>query len=409
MTRRNARRRTLLGLALAAAPLVLGACQDPSGVGLGLVDEDGGIPGSTVLVADSVVLTTAGDADTGGFGTPGSALQPQNRILVGRVEDPLVGGAEAIAYFDVRAPASLPNGFADRPITSATIRLTRSYLYGDTTATLRLALSEIASGWIPIGLPADTGFVTGPPLVTQDVVVADTLIEFPLPPSWITANDLDLRSDSSAAAIDGFQLRVDGAAPLPGVVIGLQTSTDTDVLSSLRLINDRDTVDFPVFEVFTSLTRTGDATPPPDRILLRAGLNEVVALHFDVENLDTLAVAGAAIQLDIDRSLTDTPGFRRPIPTELALLGVREDSTRALLARARLPDDEDTYTFTSATLTSAIQRAVLGTGDFVRFEAGAPAAPVSLDVLPLILGPPAPSPSEERRPRLVVTAIDTSP
>ena len=408
-TRRTARRHTLLGLALAAAPLLLGACQDPSGVGLGLVDEDGGIPGGIVVANDSVALSTSGDAATGGFGTPGSPLQPQNRILVGRVEDALAGGAEAVAYFDVRAPSTLPSGFRDRTITSATIRLTRSYLYGDTTATVRLALSEIASDWVPVGLPADTGFVTGPPLVIRDVVAADTLIEIPLPPAWVVANDLDLRSDSSTTAIDGFQLKLDGLPPLPGVILGIQTSDDSDVLSALRLTTSRDTVDFPVYEVFTSLTRMGAATAPPDRLMLRSGLNETVRIYFNLEDLDTLAVAGAAVQLDVDRSLTDTPGFLRPVPDELALLGVREDSSRVFLARARLPDDGDTYTFTSASLSATIQRAVLGDPEFIRFEVGAPSAPLSLDVLPLIVGPPPLTPTEDRRPRLVVTAIVTNP
>ncbi len=403
-----ARRPALLGLAL-AAPLFLGACQDPSGVGIGLVDEDGGIPGGIVVAMDSVVLGTSGEPETGGFGTPGSALQPQSRMLVGRVDDPLTGVAEAVAYFDVRAPAALPSGFRERTITSATIRLTRSYLFGDTTATVSLALSEVADNWSPTGLPADTGFVTGPPLVIQSVVAADTLLEIPLPPAWVVANDLDLRSDSSATAIDGFQLRLEGAPALPGVILGLQTSDATNVLSSLRLTTSSDTVDFPVYEVFTSLTRTGVASPPPDRLLLRSGLNETLRLHFDVTSLDTVAVAGAALQLDVDRSLTDTPGFTRPVPSELALLGVREDSTRVLLARARLADDEETFTFTSATLSAAIQRAVLGDPEFIRFEAGTPSTPLSLDVLPLIVGPPPLTPAEDRRPRLVVTAIATNP
>jgi hypothetical protein len=403
-----AHRRTALGAGLFAAAIALGACQDPSGVGLGLVDEDGGIPGGVVVAADSVTLDTAGEPATGGFGTPGSPIQPQNRILVGRVEDPIAGTTEAVAYFDVRAPAAIPSGFRDRGITSATLRLARAYLYGDTTATLRLSLSEVASNWSPLGIPADTGFVTGPALVTQDFVAADTLFEIPLPAAWVTANDLDLRSDSSASAIDGFQLRIDGPAPLPGVIIGIQTSDETDVLSALRLTTDRDTVDFPLYEVFTSITRADSIQSPPDRLLLRAGLNEVVSFSFDLDGLDTLAVAGAAVLLEVDRSLTDTPGFTRPVPSELALFGVREDSSRALLARARLEDDEDeSYRFTSAPLTSAIQRGVLGEAEFVRFEAAPPSAPLSVDVLPVILGPAGPI--EDRRPRLVVTAISTQP
>jgi hypothetical protein len=361
-----------------------------------------------VLPADSVALSSAGTPATGGYGTPGSALVPQNRFLVGRVDDPFVGSAEAVAYFDVRAPSTLPSGFRDRPITSATVRLTRSYLYGDTLATVRLALSEVAAGWVPVGLPADTGFVTGPALATPDFVAADTLLEIPLPAEWVGINDADLRSDSSAAAIDGFQLRLDGAAPMPGVIMGFQSSNETEVLSSLRLTTSRDTVDFPVYEVFTSLTRTGAAMPPPDRLFLRAGLNETVALDFDYSALSSLAVAGASLRLDADPAAVETPGFHRPLPPELALLGVREDSSRSLLARSTR-GESDVYSFTSASLTNAVQRAILGDPEFVRFEVGTPSSPISVDVLPLVLGPPPATPSEDRRPRLVITAIDTSP
>ena len=84
-------------------------------------------------------------------------------------------------------------------------------------------------------------------------MAADTLLEIPLPAEWVGINDADLRSDSSAAAIDGFQLRLDGAAPMPGVIMGFQSSNETDVLSSLRVTTSRDTVDFPVYEVFAGV------------------------------------------------------------------------------------------------------------------------------------------------------------
>jgi hypothetical protein len=400
--------RSALAVALALAfPLVLTACQDPSGVGLGLVGEEGGTPGSAVVAAASVSLGEAGEAATGGFGNPGATVLPQAHVLVGRVEDPLAGGAEATAYLDVRPPSTVPSGFRERTILTATLRLARTYLYGDTTSTLRLALAEVADNWSPVGAPADTGFVTGPVLTTLDVVASDTLVEIALPASWVTAREALLRSDSAASAFDGFQLRLDGPAPLPGAVLGFRTSEDDEVRSALRVTTSQDTVDYPVVEVFTALTRTAAAAPPPDRLLLRGGLNEAVALRFDVSGLDSLAVAGAALRVSADPTLTETPGFRRPLPDELALFGVRDDSSRAFLDRAPRDEDTNTYSFTSRSLTDAVQRAALGAPPFIRFEVGAPNSPLTLDVLPLVLGPPPGAPSDERRPRLVVTGVPT--
>jgi hypothetical protein len=400
-------RSALAALLALASPLALVACQDPSGVGLGLVGEEGADPGSSIVAADSVAASTSGEAVTGGFGNRGATVLAQTRLLVGRVDDPLVGGAEAVAYLDVRPPGNLPSGFRGRTILSATLRLSRTYVYGDSTLTLPLALAEVAGNWSPVGAPADTNFVTGPPITTANVAAADTLVEIALPASWVSAREAVLRSDSVNTAFDGFQLRLDGPPPGAGVVLGFLTATSTATRSALRLTTSEDTVDYPIVEVFTSLTRTADAAPAPDRLLLRAGLNEAIALTFALEGFDSLAVAGAALRLSADPALTETPGFHRPLPPSIALYGVREDSSRAFLDTAPLDEDTDTYSFTSGALTSAVQRATLGDPVFVRFEVVTPSSPLSLDVLPLVLGPPPGVPAEERRPRLVVTGIPT--
>jgi hypothetical protein len=379
---------------------LLAACQDPSGVGLGLIDEEGGDPSLVLLLPEDLTLGDREDV-TGGYAD--GTLPTQERILVGAVMDPDFGDVEAHAYLDVRPPTVVPSGFTERTITSATLRLARDYVYGDSTATLALALYEItADEWNPVGAGADTTFAVGDLLDTYDVSASDTLSTLRLPEAWVDANDELLRSDSALAAINGFQLRLDDGAA-GGAVVGFDA-----LRSTLRLTTSEDTVDYPLREVFTHVER-GDAPPPSDDVLvLREGAGEALRFTLPFDSLSDVAVARASFRLTVDPDLLDAGTLARALPPELVLLGVTDADVRLSLATAEFDASSDTYSFTSGSLASAVQDAVLGSSIFEHYEIEPVRNPATVGVLPVVVGPAPGTGEDERRPRLVLTVVPAS-
>ncbi|HYE96593.1 MAG TPA: hypothetical protein VD962_10320 [Rubricoccaceae bacterium] len=390
--------RPRLSVPLAVLPLVLVACQDPSGVGLGLVGEEGTNPNVVVVAADTVRVVEA-ESVTGGFAS--AALRTQVRVLVGHVEDDVLGDATAAATFDVIPPAAVPGGFRSRVIRSAQLRLARDYVYGDSTTTLTLELLSMDANWSPTGAPPDTTFDVGEVLGTFERSARDTLLTFDLPASWVSENDELLRSDSAASAFDGFHLRL-AEGSMTGAVVGLRMDR-----SALRLMTSQDTVDYPVHDVFTTLSRGAPTAPPPEnRLFLREGASEAVALAFPIDTLGQAALAGATLRLNVDSTALPMGSFVRPLIERLGLFGLTEDDERVLITSAVLDRETGTYSLTSRGLTALLQDELLGDPPFVRYEVGPVAgAPLSLNVAPLVLGPPPAPGGRDPRPRLALTLI----
>jgi hypothetical protein len=390
--------RLAFGLIAALGTLLVAACQDPSGVGLGLIGEEGNDPNAAVVLPDSLWIAASDDV-TGGFAN--GALPDQDRVLAGAVTDPVFGDVRADAYLDVQPPATVPSGFRDRTITSATLRLVRSSIYGDSTAMLDFALHEVAASWSPLNAKSDTTFAVGDLLATYDVPAssADSVVALALPASWVSENDELLRSDSVTTALDGFRLSLEEGA-FGGAVLGF------DALESrLRLTTEEDTVDYFLREVFTHVER-GPAGPAlPDRVYLRDGAGEALAFSFPFGAVGEVAVARAVFRLHVDHDVLDDGMLARSLPEELTLTAVTEDSLRLTLATASFDEDASAYSFTSTTLNQVIQDAVLGSDLFVRYEVTPARTPASVDVVPVVTGPAPGEGEAERRPRLVLTVI----
>lgn len=392
---------TALGL---LAVLLLAACQDPSGVGLELIGEEGNDPNVTVAVTDSLWIGAFDDL-TGGFadGSPPA----QSSLFAGAVTDPTFGDLRADAYLDFRPPPTVPSGFRDRTITSATIRLVRDGVLGDSTVTLDMALHEVAASWNPALAASDTTFAVGDLLATYDVPAAgtdqDTVVALALPASWVSDNDALLRSDSVTTALDGFRLSLEDGA-FGGAVLGFNAAA-----SRLRLTTSEDTVDYFLREVFTHVERADAPAPPPDRILLRDGTSEALAFTLPLDSVGEVAVARAILRLYVDTELLSAGMLDRELPEQLTLYAATDDDIRLVLAVGDYDEDAEAYFFTSSTLTQVVQDAVLGTDFFVRFEVAPSRSPSTLGVVPIVTGPAPGEGEADRRPRLVLTVIPTTP
>lgn len=375
--------------------LTLTACQDPSGVGLELIGEEGTDPNVVIVAADEVRAQEQRDV-TGGFATSSPA---QRTLLVGEVMDMLAGNTRAEGYFDFIPTTSVPEGFLDSPILGAELRLVRSYVYGDSMSTLPLVFYQIDETWSPADAPADTTFEVGAQLGAVTFPASDTLLTFDLPSNWISEFDTTIRSDSVISAIEGFQVRL-SEGTMPNVVVGFEGPS-----SRLRLRTAQDTVDFPIAEIFSRIEREDPVSTPDGIRLLRDGSGEALAFTFPVDTLGTRAVASAALKLTIDTDVLDTgDGFTRPLPETLALYLRDQDDNRLLVTTAERGDTNQ-FIFTSSALTSLLQREVLGEAFVTQFEVGYLASPSTINVLPIIVGPePAPG-DPDQRPRFALTLV----
>ena len=399
---------TLRLSALAALALLLGACQDPSGVGLSLIGDETSDPNATLVAADSLFFSDRAEL-TGGFannlGTP-----LQTRALVGALQDGILGDTRATAYLDTREVPQ-PDGFQDRPLEEVQIRLRRGEVYGDTLASIPVEIRRITANWNPDGLPSDTTLATGPVIGTGTLVTQDSIATLDLPSEFVAANQALLR-DSLDTQFEGFQITTpEGMAP--GAVAAFNVAA-----SQIRLIGQayeddgeamRDTVFYPIVEVFTSLEREPPAAIDGRR-LLRDGASEAFALRFDLEDFEQLPLANAGLRIPVDRALLETnDGVNRPILSSFNLFAVREDSSRTLLVEnVALQEDADELVLRGRDFTTEVQAQLLGAREAVHFELVPPPGVLTLGVLPIVAeDEPIPNPDSPRRPRLSLITVGT--
>lgn len=385
-------------VAAVLALFAVSACQDPSTVGLGLIDDEASNPNVRVLASTAATespyrLSTSGRATADG----------QTRVLVGDVRDALYGDARAVAYVDARAP-TLPNGFAERPVTRVTLELRRSYVYGDTTAAVPVELRQIRlePNWRPEGLPSDTTLATGDLLATAQFGPRDSLVVVPLPAAWVAANGAVFSSAAFETAFEGFEVRPAGRSG-DGAVLGYNVATAASVI---RVATSRDTVLFRLDEVFTSVRRSAPALAPPGRRLLRGGVGTALRLSFDYAPALRLPLAQAVLRLPLDRTLAGATGpFKRPLTRDAALFAIptNGDPLRtAVLLTGRTGDARTSgATQAAGAFNVFVQGILLERATYSAFEVRLPTNPVSLDVLPVVVDGVVAT----ARPRLSLTVV----
>lgn len=404
--------RTLVVAAIAA--LALSACQDPAGVGLGLIDDEQSDP-SVRVVGLTDLDTLAFSAPAIGIASPGSATNPspQPRVLVGRVADGVFGDVRSVAYVDFLQPSGASNVEAGE-VREVWLEMRRSYTYGDTTATLPVSLHQIQGTWeASQGYARDTLFSIGPSLSTTPVVQADSLVRFNLPASWVSQNAAALLSATFNDEFEGFALQAgDGFTPAPGVVFGLSTFAGAG--ARLRLAydptgGDVDTLSYPLSEVFSSIA-TEPPAPSASYLPLRRGSGVALRFAADLAPFQQLPLARGILRLPLESSLAQQGTFVRPLASQSALFGVRGvgtgDPTYIGLGTVTVSGDFGVLMDTRV-LTSTLQQLLLdptGSG-FDRYEIRPGPDPAlnlaSLDILPVRVA----SADVGQSPRLTLTLV----
>ena len=390
--------------ALLLFALTLAACQDPTGVGLGLIDDDTSQPSVQPIPASSASIETS-ETTTAGFAESGTPLQ--SRILIGSVVDPIFGDATARAYIDANLPtAGRPENFQDSTITAVAIQLrfddhirvegdTTLYVYGDPTATLPVEVREISSSWAPTDLAVDATLpVEEVVIATGSITSTDTTFTLNLDPSWVAANVDKIRGEDFVTSFEGFEIRIpDGT--VAGAVRGFDATA-----SDLLVATARDTLRFPINEVLTSIEQ-GEAATSDNVLALRAGRAQAVAFEFDFSPVGISALARADVFLPIDRSQAGGTTFVRPLSSQALLVGLVSEDERIQLDVLRLRDQGDAATIGGSAFTAAIQDVLIGSRSFQTYQVSLPSNPVSLDLFPVIVAPAA----GQSAPRFTLTLV----
>lgn len=362
-----------------AGLVLLAACQDPAGVGLGLIDEEGADPTVRTLLATSVDTalverTLIGFADS-------NATPAQTRVLAGDVADPVFGDARVTGYVDLIQP-TIPGDTEAENVLAAQLEVQRTYVYGDTTASISLALRQVdvdAGPWSPDPTyPPDTLFAVGPVLTTSTVSVADEIVTFDLPESWVEANAATLVGDTFNEDFEGFALEPTRTGGV-GAVFGFQAQTTQ---TRLRVFTTTDTLSYRLGEVFSSVQRTAPAALPPGVSPAQVSSGVVVAARFPLDTVGPLPVARAVFRAPLDLSFQQDGTFVRPIAERALLYGVEGDGTRTLIATVVVEGSVASTSLTN-TLTPVLQDVVVGDRAFAQFELEPSGVPASLDILPV--------------------------
>jgi len=311
----------LLAVLLASTFIATTACEDPSSVGLELVGDDA-TPRTDTLTVDAVTALNRA-----------SVTGNTDQLLVGTVDDPVLGEMEAQGYVnfarnedDLTSPTT--------PVDSVFLEFEPGYIYGDTTAALTLELFDIQTDeqWSAQGARSDTSLTTGDVITSTPFTAADTLVTVRLPSSWIAANEEVLVADPATfnEAFRGFKLTATQEAA--GAIVGAGQQS-----LRLSIFSQAQRTEVSPQSPITNLERRGGGTLPADRLLLQDGFapsedlnvpnSAFFSIDFSVASLPETALNGADLRLFADTTVFDaTPtDFVRPRPDDLRLVAVDTD------------------------------------------------------------------------------------
>lgn len=311
--------------------LVIGGCDNLTGTGRDLVEEEG--------VGPRVVTQHATGVDTTSFE---KITGNQERILAGRVDDPLFGRITALGYADFEE-VERPDALDDGNIDEAYLSLTNDYRYGDTVSTVTLRLHEMPSDWTFQGAPADTSLTAGEFVTEFSFSPTDSSVVVPLPEGWVDRNETTLTSANFNSDFHGFQF---SGLEDTNTIIGF--ARDPEVLrSELHLVVDDDTARYPVSSTLTSLNRLTNPTPPADRLAFQDGVGPGMQFNIDFEDVKNLGLNRAVLEVTADTVTMEEhrpDDFARPLLQQLTLYGVQENGDQVPLSIGVL-DDHGRYLF----------------------------------------------------------------
>lgn len=363
-----------------ASLLALAACDDPSNVGIGLVEGGGSEPVVRVL-APSVLGEEPLNDITGSV----------PRVLAGQVNDPMLGTISAVGHLDFQRVDTI----SASNITGVSLLLARDYVYGDTMAPMTLTVRAIDEDWNALGAKADTTLALGEAITTFTFGPLDSLVTVALPETWVRANDTTLASSMFEDIFHGLALE----AMATEAVVGFDFEQ-----SFLRVFSEQDTLDYPVTRTLSGVTRTGQPTLPAGHLLLQDGAGPTLAFNVDLDEFADTPLNAAFVRFFADTlAVQDTPPtFVRPMIETIQLVRVTEDDQAFVVAEATRTDDGH-YRFSDARLSDVLQQTFFGQDLFDHFELRIPFIDNTINVMLLF-----DAASDETAPEILLTLSPSS-
>ncbi|MEM6646034.1 MAG: DUF4270 family protein [Bacteroidota bacterium] len=331
--------------------LLVMACEDPTGVGSALVDEQTGQP--RVVTEIPIELTPQTYTDLSG---------DSRRILVGQVDDPIFGQSQATAYFDVGIGDDINDDFTGNAITSASLELRTDYVYGDTLTPVTIRVRDMSESWPSTGVTTDTTLTPGADVTTFSFAPTDTLVTVPLPEAWIAANQAQLRVDDAdfVGNFHGFQIDVVDGNAIVGFVTGQ---------SSLKATAGGTTVTYIGVSAVTTMRRLTEPAIVSGYQLIQDGVGPGLRFNFDLSDIALSALNRTIIRVRADSAALQQnlpANFVRPELPSLDLLIV-DESGLEIRVQTISPDDDGVFTFDANGLRNVIQELLLGEVEIQEF------------------------------------------
>lgn len=330
------------------ALLSLSACSDSTDVGLG-VGPDSLSGGQPVTFNVAPTLDTTRTPPVTGENQR-QTLRETWRFLVGAVDDPLpgTGVVEADGYIDFGQTSSLPpaiNSTDDADSLTAELRLTPSYLHGDSASAIAVEVYELTEEAEMDSARANDSFdadETEPVSVDMaQIAPTDSAVSIELRQSWIDENLSTLKDTSFEENFPGFKL----VAPNSQAVVGFSAF---DATLRLTYSSESDTVsaDYPGLKSFTHIEQRSAGASPDTHVLLQGGLGTTLEMEWaygeeelsedekETGSVDSLLIAPlnrAEIFVPVDTNeMGEYPGtsdsFVRPRPQGFRMTALRESS-----------------------------------------------------------------------------------
>ena len=362
--------------------LLMSACEDPSSVGL--VDDAGGN-----AIVDQLSITNFESTPTSGVNSG------TDRILIGQVNDPVLGQIVATGYLDFTLNSTPSDDYLNSEIDSLILNLTLDtlYTYGNLSEEVTFDVFEITSEFELITEREELPEAEPAPLFQFSVLPGSRTVSVPFPDAWVLENNQLLRpSIPEIISENAFNTDFHGIRIVPtsgNALLRIIANSASSFLQGIEVTADTTDADLIVNYLagndISAYERTTDPQFPEGRALLQSDVGTNIELNLSLDQLtDFAGVNRAALEVSFDTtSFEAVDDFVRPAVSDLTLVGIVSDSLEnseeafdacgianvsiCFLSSGRLTNDA-TFTFDSNELREEVERRTLGMEVFKHYE-----------------------------------------